>query len=239
MLRNLTYVSLIAIAACRASDAASRGKVNAPAAMSLRAMIPLSRVLSEGDSISVFWGGNHTGIYARTHANVAFYPRAVGGSTLASLLNRQAADLAVRPNVLTVLIGANDLYRIGLPWFKYRTPQAYLQTLFAYVAPFRAGGAKVAVGTVLPQCTSGDPHKGADRATNTNRVPVNIGLRAAVGSKIDAVIDFAADPAMGPDGAACDLKLYTGGLHPTDGRVGGQGKMEVIYAVVVDALLSP
>jgi hypothetical protein len=205
-------------------------------------------VLSEGDSISVFWGGNHTGIYAATHPTVTFLGHAVGGSTLNDptngngLIQRQAADLALHPKVMTVLIGANDLNVVGLNWSLYPSTQAYLDALFAYIAPFRAAGTKVAVATVLPQCTTGDPQSGADLRTNTNRVSVNNGIRAAVGTKIDAVIDFAADPVMGPDAAACDTALYQpGGLHPTDGAAGGfggQGKLELIYAIVVDRLLA-
>ena len=68
------------------------------------------------------------------------------------------------------------------------------------------------------------------------------GRIVAVGTKIDAVIDFAADPVMGPDQAACDQTLYLpDGIHPTYGAaggVGGQGKLELIYAPVVDRLLS-
>ena len=55
-----------------------------------------------------------------------------------------------------------------------------------------------------------------------------------------AVIDFAADPVMGPDTAPLDKTLYKDGLHPTDGGAngaGGQGKLALIYARAVDALL--
>jgi hypothetical protein len=76
-------------------------------------------------------------------------------------------------------------------------------------------------------------------ATNTNRAAFNKIIRAAVGTKIDAVYDFAADPVMGPDAAACDTTLYKDGLHPTDfGPGSGQSRLELIYAPVVDALLA-
>src|SRR5438270_3805950 len=66
-------------------------------------------ILSEGDSISVFWNGNHTGIYAKAHPTVTFSGRAVGGSTISSMAGRLAADEALKPQTVTILIGANDL----------------------------------------------------------------------------------------------------------------------------------
>ena len=103
---------------------------------------------------------------------------------------------------------------------------------------WKATGAKIALGTILPQCVAGQDVNNA--AINANRVPINDAIRAAVGTKIDAVIDYAADPVMGPDAAACDTTLYMDGLHPTDGAlggVGGQGKLYVDYQPVVDRLL--
>ena len=52
----------------------------------------LSGVLSEGDSISYFWGGSHTGIYAASH-NVAYYGKAVGGSGLNDVVARYDAEV--------------------------------------------------------------------------------------------------------------------------------------------------
>jgi hypothetical protein len=71
------------------------------------------------------------------------------------------------------------------------------------------------------------------------RVDVNAAIRAAVGSRIDAVADYAADPVMGPDSAACNLALYKDGVHPTDNETpdDGQAKLEVIYQRAVDSLL--
>lgn len=199
----------------------------------------LSGVLDEGDSISVFWGGNHTGIYAALRPNVPFYGRAVGGSGLASMAARFDADVVFKPKVVTILIGANDVSSIGAVGSPYQTGQQYLDGLFSYAAKWRASGAKVLFGTVLGQCQSGNPNGVNDRQ-NTNRIPVNAGIRAAVGTKIDAVIDYAADPVMGTDAAACDKTLFQDGVHPTDGAglgIGGQGKLAAIYAPVVDRAL--
>ncbi|MGK6322569.1 SGNH/GDSL hydrolase family protein [Sphingomonas sp. DT-51] len=188
-------------------------------------------VVSEGDSISVFWGGNHTGIYAASHPKVTFHGKAVGGSGVNDLEARADADLALHPRVLTVLIGANDLQGAS-------GARAWLEQLWRYTARFKAAGIKVAVGTLLPINIPEQPRYTALHAER--RQIVNAEIRAAVGHEIDAVIDFAADPVMGPDAAPLDKTLYKDGLHPTDGApggAGGQGKLALIYAKALDALL--
>lgn len=181
-------------------------------------------VLDEGDSISVFWAGNHTGIYAAAHPTVSYNGKAVGGSTIATMNSRFAVDSALRPRLVTVLIGANDLT-------SYATTNDWLNALWAYTAQWKALGAKVVVGTVLPQCNNA--------AHNARRVAANAAIRAAVGNQFDAVADYAADPVMGPDAAACNTSLYKDGLHPTDYQTpdDGQHKIEAIYARTVDAVL--
>ncbi|MEK7602223.1 MAG: peptidoglycan-binding protein [Patescibacteria group bacterium] len=193
---------------------------------------PLTGVVSEGDSISVFWSGNHTGIYAAANPTVPFKGLAVGGSGIGTLTARQQAVLDAKPKVFTVFIGANDLT-------SYSSATAFTNALFSYVATIKATGAKVAVATILPQQIA---NASANNALhNTRRVEANNIIRAAVGGKIDGVIDFAADPTMGPDSAAANTTLYYDGLHPTDGNsagTGGQNKLALVYGPVVNALLN-
>lgn len=197
---------------------------------------PQTVIVAEGDSISVFWAGNHTGIFAGKHPSVIFHGTAVGGSRINvragtnGLVQRTDADLALRPTVLTVLIGANDLGDGNYP-----SAQAWLDKLWGYVAVFKAQNIKVAVGTVLPICVPQSPSYNNSHAER--RPIVNEAIRRAVGSKIDAVIDYAADPTIGPDAAACDTKLFYDGLHPTDGR-GGQGVMAQVYTRAVEELIA-
>lgn len=193
-------------------------------------------VVAEGDSISFFWGGNHTGIYAATRPNVSVKGLAVGGAGIGgtggnTLVARFLSLVGLAPDYVTVLIGANDLSG-------YASTQAWLDALFDYVAKVKATGAKVAVGTVLPICES---RYGASAVThNIRRRDVNAAIRAAVGTRIDAVIDFSADADMGTDPAACDTRWYVDGVHPTDGTTsytGGQGRMAVIYTEALDRLI--
>lgn len=196
---------------------------------------PLLKTLaSEGDSISVTWGGNHTGIYAQLRQGaVTHCGLAVGGSTLDSMTARSSGVANCNPGVLTVLIGANDLANVTTN----PTTQDWLNKLWAYTDSFRAKGIKVAVGTILPQYSSNATY---NVTFSTRRAEANKAIRAAVGTRVDAVIDFAADPVMGPDSAAQDLNLYKDGIHPTDGcglGCGGQGKLASVYAPAVDRLM--
>lgn len=179
----------------------------------------------------MFWGGNHTGIVAQLHPEYGIVGRAVGGSRISDTLGgnglnqRLDADLALKPGIVTILIGANDLG-------EYATPEAWLDALWTYTARWKATGAKVAVGTVLPRCNYA--------RHNEFRAVVNSAIRGGVGSKIDAVIDYAADPDVGPDAAACDKSWYMDGLHPTDGGItftGGQGRMAKVYGEALGKLI--
>lgn len=217
--------------------------VPTPATTPTPAPSGLAGVLDEGDSISVFWGGNHTGIYAAAHPDVTYHGQAVGGSSLQGsgndLTTRFDADAAFRPAYVTILVGANDLSVVGLDWAQFKSTQAYIDALFTYVAKWKATGAKVALGTVLPQCLPGNPN-GSNTRVNANRAIINTAIRAAAGTKIDAVIDYAADPDIGSDAAACNTTWYHDGLHPTDGGSdysGGQGRMARVYIKALDQMM--
>lgn len=146
---------------------------------------------------------------------------------------RKSVVLSAQPKVATVFDCANDM-------LSYATAQDFVTVLFSYVADIRATGAKVAVATCLPQQVPSQPTN--NTRFNARRVEVNNLIRTGVSAgKADAVIDFAADPVMGPDAAAADLTLYKDGLHPTDGcgpGCGGQGKLATIYKAAVDRLLA-
>lgn len=189
----------------------------------------LNGVLAEGDSISLFSPVGYTGLYALSRPSVVFHDTAVGGSVMASLMSRLPSDMALRPTVLTLLIGANDLGGD-------QSADEWLAGVYAYAAQWRAIGVKVAIGTVLPLQLGSSTSLYAQITSrhNSRRIVVNAGLRAAVGTKIDAVIDFAADPQIGTDAAASDKMWYQDGIHPTEA---GQQRMSTIYTPVVDRLL--
>ncbi len=72
-------------------------------------------LVAEGDSISVEYGGYYTGAFKARHPDIQMHIKAVGGSGLDMLAKRQNEALALKPDVLTVFIGANDLGNYTLP----------------------------------------------------------------------------------------------------------------------------
>jgi lysophospholipase L1-like esterase len=179
-------------------------------------------VASEGDSISVLGSWSHTGIYRASRPDIEFHGQAVGGSGVYHLQQRLPALLALKPDVVTVFIGANDL-------LDYSGPQAYADLLRSYVGAIKATGAKVVVATNLPQT-----NVNVDYASRFNRSRAELATILRSAPWVDGVIDFAADPVMGSDAAAGDKALFGDGVHPTDE---GQKKLAAIYKPRVDPLV--
>lgn len=126
---------------------------------------------------------------------------AVSGSTIASMVSRAATtdSYYTSGSTLVVLIGANDLVSLGAA--------TWLTNLRAYLVARKATGWRIVLCTPTPATTSG---------FNTQRALVLATMRGWSGDgTVDYVIDFAADPTMGPDAAASNTSLYGDGLHPT------------------------
>lgn len=196
---------------------------------SLREIIASSSPVTlsdEGDSISVM--GTHSTLYSTVTSDLIYTDQAVGGSGMNSVESRKTMMLAKKPAngkwVVTLFIGANDLPGAD--------PNLYAERVFAYTDQLRAAGAKVAVGTALPQYTN------SKDAMEQKRAIYNQLLKQAVGVHIDAVIDYGGDPVLGAPTAPADTTLYSDGLHPTWGPKSGQEIMFLHYKEVVDKLIS-
>jgi lysophospholipase L1-like esterase len=190
-----------------------------------------NKVAIEGDSISVFGAGMYTGLFATSRPAVTPCYLAVSGSgintgTGGGVVARTSGVTTCNGEVVTLFIGANDLAFAA-------STQEWLDAVFAYTQALRAQGYKVAVGTVLPRIISGDPTKTA--LHNSRRAVANAAIRAAVGVKIDAVFDFAANTTIGDDADASNTALYPDGLHPSGTA---HSVMVGIYTPVVDTLLA-
>lgn len=179
-------------------------------------------VASEGDSISVTWSGNHTGIYKNSRSDIEFHGLAVGGSTLKNLETRLPALLALKPDLVSVFIGANDL-------LNYPSAQAYATALQSYVGQIRSTGAKVVVSTNLPQ-----HHLNVDYNAQFNQRRLELATILRSAAWADGVADYAADTTMGVDNAAVQLSLFSDGTHPTEA---GQRVLANIYKPRMDALV--
>jgi lysophospholipase L1-like esterase len=109
-------------------------------------------------------------------------------------------------NLLVMWEGANDLY------FGASADQA-IANLQTYVAHRHAVGFKVMLGTLLPR---GDVGLSPDY--EARRQAVNAWIRAKVGTVTEGLIDYAADPDMGPDGAEFNPRFFLPDhVHLADG----------------------
>lgn len=161
-------------------------------------------VAQEGDSITA-WANGYADLYATAYPALTVDNYAVGGNAIADLEGRQATVLATNPEVLTVLIGANDLPYTG-------GASAYYTRLTDYIAPFLANGTKVVVCTVLPM---GSTYSANYAAFNTDRDALNTLLRSGVGTDFDYLVDFDLT-AMGNAANSNNTTYYIDGLHPTE-----------------------
>jgi lysophospholipase L1-like esterase len=171
----------------------------------------------------------YTGLYMSSHPNVSTCLLATGGHSIRNLTADVSTVTNCNAEVVTVFIGANDLFT-GNP---AANAQVFLNDLWSYTDKLRAQGFKVAVGTILPNGMTQYP--AAHSAFVQKRPVVNAAIRGAVGTHIDAVIDFAADPRIGDDADALDRSLYPDGQHPSGSA---HAIMVSIYGPVVDQLLS-
>lgn len=191
---------------------------------------PTSGGASEGDSISVFWGGTHPGMFASRNPAVGLVGYAVGGSGINDLVARKQAVINANPAYLTVLIGANDATG-------YATADDWINALVSYTDSIKAAvGAKVMVGTLLPQC---------NKATfNTRRDEINARIRARLGTKFDAIADFAAASEFDQASDACNTTVFQpDGVHPTDptqvgGGADGQSRLLAVYEPAFLAMIN-
>jgi len=189
-------------------------------------------VCLEGDSITI--AGGSTGMYgpyfAAQHPNVTTHVLGVGGSALDTLFGRRDDLLALNCDIVTVFVGTND---IG----GETTAQAWVDRMLAYVAPIKARGSKVFIATPIPKYVAGNPTYTANH--NALKTQIATLLREQAGHAFYGVIDFEADPIMGPAAAALDTDLYSDGTHPTErgGGVGGHDYLYTIFNAAIEPVL--
>ena len=181
----------------------------------------------EGTSISV--GGASFSLYKNIASTpITFTAFATNGATIANIISRVASvDAVYSPgdlNLLTIEFGAND-FQTGLQ----ATHEAALENLFVYCDARRAVGWKVIMGTLLSESSAHTTYLAA-------RAYINPLIRAAVNVRIDAIIDWAADPIIGPDAAGNDTSLYSDGIHVTSK---GSAIMALVIRKTLNTFISP
>ncbi len=164
---------------------------------------PQPSLVIDGDSIQSSANGWPQYLTLNTDKGV-FTPLFVNhsGDGTASLIAREPTciDQAVNSsghNVLAVQIGANQL---GV------TPgeKLFISQLAAYCQHARSKGYRVIVGTCYSQ-TGKDTYKNTFNGITRQNWPMFA----------DALVDLAAAPLIGADGASADTTYFTGGIHLT------------------------
>ena len=144
---------------------------------------------------------------------------ATDGALLTDMLGRQSSVITAFKdglNILFIQAGQNDL--------RSTDASVWLAAFSDYLATFRdairRSGQLVKLGI--------STHNPRNEITfNANRAIADPALRPFPGEgKCDFVVDWAADPAWGPDAAAANQALYPDGTHPSQG---GQSNMETNY----------
>lgn len=186
-------------------------------------------VVAEGDSISLTSALFYPNVYDTNRSRVTVCGQATSGAGITQVAARSGniancgGTGSNKAEVVTLLIGANDM--------PHGDQTSWFNNIWAYTDALRAQGIKVAMGTLLPK----GPPVSDYVSFNTYRANANTTIRAAVGTHIDAVIDFAANSTIGDDADGSNTTLYPDGLHPSSTA---HATMATIYSAVVDALLN-
>ena len=194
-----------ALGAYKAVRAAEMPPVVVPPPVPLPGAKPI--MADDGDSLSILWGGNWTGIYAATRPDIDFRGFAVGGSGIDGVEARFATIAQLRPAWYMLDIGANDAYDLA----RFPTAQAYADRIFALAARARGVGARAIIGAIIAQT---NPSAAYQSGFNQRAREINAILRTAVGKQIDAFIPFDSDPRLGTIAGMSNTANSSDGVHP-------------------------
>ena len=187
-------------------------------------MTAVRHLIIEGSSSSVDNGGAGTTSYHTLYLPHAIEEAdqqcfATDGAGLSEMLARQSSVIAAFEDGLNILFvqgGQNDLLSTE--------PSLWLKNFSAYLATFQAAIESSGKLVRLGICTH-NPRN--DVTFNANRAIADPALRLFPSQgKCDFVVDWAADPAWGPDSAATNKTLYPDGTHASQA---GQNNMEANY----------
>lgn len=192
-----------------------------------------NRIVNMGDSIT-FNQFNWIYRYAQANPSKQVLRNAYSGRGLTNYQDGNDIDShlgevqALAPQIVIGLIGANDLPNATAADFQNR-----LTSTWAKIRSLMPKS-RIVWCTILP--VSESKLGGAYVGFNAKRAAVNAFIRNSVGTAIDDVVDFAADPTVGVDSAADNSSLWNlDGLHPADGA---QSYLTAVYTPVVDRQLA-
>jgi lysophospholipase L1-like esterase len=175
------------------------------------------QILAAGDSITIgqgvtsaqAWPANLTLVNQPTYSILNY---GISGVTLASITGSEANRLVplcqgtLGPSNYVIFAGTNDALNLA-------TPQTLGSYMGSVVAAVKKAGCRVFVGTMLSRTGNASIGGTLDAFKDTYDA---ILLTNAKAYGADGIIDFAADPLLGADGANSNTTYFQGdGTHPT------------------------
>jgi len=208
---QLTAANVQAVSAAIVNEVAARGVPVTPVNVALAA----PQLHAIGDSITFGQGVATPWPSLLSLTNQAAYTTTdwgITGISLASITGSEPNRAALRcksssgPSLAVVFAGTNDFALIAT------TPAAVLSNLMGEVQTMKQAGCKVFVGTMVSR--NGNDVSGNTFDADKDAYDTLI-LSQAKASGADGVIDFAANPLLGSDGANTGSYFQTDHIHPT------------------------
>jgi len=208
---QLTASQVQAVSAAITNEIASRGVPVTPVNVPLGA--PQFHAI--GDSITYGLGVTTPWPSLLTLSNQPAYTTTdwgISGITLAAITGSEPNRAALRckstsgPSLAVIFAGTNDFA------VEATTPAVVLQNLMGEVQTMKQAGCKVFVGTMLSR--AGNDATGNTLDADKDAYNALILSQARAGGA-DGVIDFAANPLLGADGASAGSYFLTDHIHPT------------------------
>jgi lysophospholipase L1-like esterase len=212
----LTPAQVLSDSLVLANEAANRGVAVIPQQM--LSSTPLLHII--GDSISCAWNGSQCNDAYSWSSQLALtnqpsYTRSnwgIYGATIQGISGSEANRVARRCNssagqaIAMVDAGINDLVNAS--------PSQTFQYLTSEVQTLKRAGCKVFVGTMLSDggnsSTAGSPTMDAQKNAYDALI-----LQQAKGVGADGILDFAANPLLGADGANASSTFLADHTHPS------------------------
>ncbi len=207
----LTASAVQSVTAAIANEIASRGVVTVPASVQLAA----PQLHAIGDSITYGFGASTPWPSLLTLVNQPSYnitDWGITGITLAAIDGSEPNRAALQchssagSGLALIMAGTNDFSIENVP------ASTILQNLMGEVQTMKTAGCRVLVGTMISR-TGNDP---AGRTLDSDKDAYDaLILSQAKAGGADGVIDFAANPLLGADGANTGTYFQADHVHPT------------------------
>jgi hypothetical protein len=211
---QLTSAQMASVSAFITSEIADRGVPVAPvpAALTSPQLFAIGDSITQGASASLPWP---TQLTLNNQPAYAIHNNGIYGAAIEDLFGSEANMVAPKcktssgPSVAIVFAGTNSFYYGG-----GTTPTIVYSHLASEIATLKNAGCKVFAGTMISR--GGSDGNGISYDVEKNAYDALI-LSQAKTSGADGIIDFAANPLVGADGANANTTYFDGDTtHPTN-----------------------